>query len=132
MRIERVDPASVYGVAIFAKHLIDKASGASVGETTESLVALAANGNGHFWLIRDGVTPLGVCFWQVIERPRDKVLAVLALGGERGMEWADLIRLALKQQARQVGATKLATIGRSGWSKIYGLKPVGYYYEDEV
>ena len=132
MNITAVLPGHVYSVAIFTKHLIDKAANASAGETADSLVEMADRGEGNFWLIHEGDTPVGVCFWKIQERPADKVLAVLALGGERGMEWAEMIRLCLKQHAVQLGASKLATIGRPGWAKIYGLKPTGYYYEDAV
>lgn len=131
MNVLEVHPDLARMAADLVGGFIAKAAENSVEDTTESLLAKVETGLAHFWIVHDD-KPVGVCFWQIIPRPSDQVLGILALGGERGLQWADFIRERLKERARAEGASMLVTIGRKGWSRVYGLPPKGYYYEDRV
>lgn len=129
MEIVQVPPARARDAVAFVARFIEVAALASP-ETPQSLVNLAADGNADFWIAHEGGKPFGVCFSQVLHRPKDRVVNVLAIGGERGATWLRKLYGAVKADGMKYGATKATMIRINGRQSYFGQKPAGSYYED--
>ncbi len=112
-------PDHVRAVCQIVAPLIRRASSRRGGVPAEELIAESERNEALLWIVSDNGESVGVCF----TRRMGDVIEVTLAGG-RG-NWALSLRDALRQFRRDERADKLRCLGRRGWGRWLGLKPVG-------
>jgi hypothetical protein len=89
------------------------------------LLQMAMAGQAGIWVCEvDGFIEAAVVT-KVTVFPRRRILEMMAAGGSGMKHWIEPLRAAMRQHARDLGCSHIASVARPGWLRAWGAIPTG-------